>query len=374
MRELLAEETFRVVAESVETLPPPLEAIRDRARSQRRRRWTSLGAAAAVAALLLGTATWLGTRPGPLPVTPQPAVKAVRNPASVVWWANGQLRLANVSVETPLPTDLAAISGGAVYGNKSGDVVFVGDDGEVTRIGTQHPGAPLVASDERGWVAWVDPGDRSPELVVYDLTARQVLASRPLPAGEFGSESGGEDGHPIAIDQDKIFYVDQDGEHEWTVPDGATHRVQPSGLLAVRQATKVWQLAPATIQIVQPFFSLFFNRSGRGAQLSPDATYVLTRTAVTTESFGAVLIYDARSGDRVWTGLGRKDVVVEATLGPDDEVTYVTANRADQPRWDDYVRQSFSGPYELRTCHLETQTCTAVRKIPRVGVLPVLAH
>ena len=102
----------------------------------------------------------------------------------------GALHLANVTVEVPpsgRPIDhLAQINGGAVYGDDTGAVAFVGDDGKVTRIGTKAVDAPLVASDESGWVAWVDPRDESPRLVVYDLTAREVLVARcraPAPAG-----------------------------------------------------------------------------------------------------------------------------------------------------------------------------------------------
>ena len=241
LNELRVEEIFRDAVASVDTLPPPLEAFRDRAareQRRRRRRRTRHGRGCRRGLVLLVTATWIGTRSdGDTAARAQPLVTMVENPADIAWWADGSLHLANVTVEVPPsgrpPDHLAQINGGAVYGDDTGAVAFVGDDGEVTRIGTKAPGAPLVASDESGWVAWVDPRDGSPQLVVYDLTARGVLASRPLPSAGTRGDGAEAGSHPIALDGDKVFYAAEDGEHAWTVPDGATERVEPSGLLAV---------------------------------------------------------------------------------------------------------------------------------------------
>ena len=383
MNELSIEETFRDAVASVDTLPPPLEAFRVRAaheQRRRRRRRTRLVAAVAVVPVVLATASWIGTRSdGDSTAQAPPVVTMVENPADIAWWADGRLHLANVTVEVPpsgRPLDyLAEINGGAVYGDDTGAVVFVGDDGEVTRIGTTAPGARLVASDESGWVAWVDPRDGSPELVVYDLTAREVLASRPLPsagARRGGAEAGSQ---PIALDGDKVYYTAADAEHEWTVPDGGTERVEPSGLLAVANGTRVWQVDPTTISMVQPFFSLSFERAGSGAQISPDGNRVLTRTSGSGQGGAArVRLYDTRSGESLWTGLTRRDVPIAATLGPETEVSYLLAYRDDESRREAFVRQSSSSPVELRTCDHEVRRCRAVAQIPLVGAAPVLAR
>ena len=379
------EEIFRDAVASVDTLPPPLEAFRERAaheQRRRRRRGTRQVAAAGAVLALLVTASWIGTRSeGDTAAPAEPAVPMVENPADLVWWADGRLHLANVTVEVPpsgrAPDHLAQINGGAVYGDDTGAVAFVGDDGDVTRIGTKAVGAPLVASDESGWVAWVDPRDGSPELVVYDLTARGVLASRPLPSAGTRGDRDEADNHPIALDGDKVYYTAADAEHEWTVPDGGgTEPVQPSGLLAVANGTRVWQVDPTTITMVQPFFSLSFERPGSGAQISPDGNRVLTRTSRAGEGGApaAVHLYDTRSGESLWTGLTRKDVPIAATLGPETEVSYLLAYRDDESRRDAFVRQSSSSPVELRTCDHEARRCRVIAQIPLVGAAPVLAR
>ena len=371
-----AEDVFREAAEFVDTLPPPLEVFQDRAREQRRRRRTSSATAAAVAVVLLGTATWLGTRPDPAPAAARPVVTVVENPADVVWWANGQLHLEHLRVEAPPLADLAAINDGAVYGDEDGGVVVVARDGAVTRIGTKVPRAPLVASDERGWVAWVDPGDREPQLIVYDVVHNQVLATLALPyrGDRWGSRDPGS--YPIALDQSSVYYAAQDGDHEWSFVSSEPEAVEPVGLLDVRRATRVWQMEAATIKIVQPLFSLAFARPGRGAQMASDGERVLTHThdRARSQSFGRVRIYDTRTGEALWTGLTDEDVAVAATWGPEGTVSYVIAHRADQPRSGEFLRQSFSGPYELRTCNLETRRCVGVASFPHVGRLPMLAR
>jgi hypothetical protein len=373
---------LRDAVASVDTLPPPLEAFRERAaheQRRRRRRRTTLGAAAAAVLVLLVSATWLGTRSdGDTSARPRPVVTMVENPADIAWWADGSLHLANVTVEVPPsgrpPDQLAQINGGAVYGDDTGAIAFVGDDGEVIRIGTKTAGAPLVASDENGWVAWVDPRDGSPELVVYDLTARGVLASRPLPAAGTRRDGAVVGSNPIALDGDKVFYAAGDGEHAWTVPGGATEPVEPSGLLAAASGTRVWQVDPTTITMVQPFFSVSFDRAGSGAQISPDGNRVLTRTSGRGGAADAVHLYDTRSGEPLWTGLTGRDAPIAATLGPETEVTYLLAYRDDESRRDAFVRQSSSSPVELRTCDHEARRCRTVAQIPLVGAAPVLAR
>jgi hypothetical protein len=214
--------------------------------------------------------------------------------------------------------------------------------------------------------------------VVYDLTARAVLARRavPLPAEDPRRESGGGGSHPIALDQHKVYYATPDGDLAWTVPDGETERVRPDGLLAVARGKRVWQVDPTTIRMLQPFFSVSFDRPGTGAEISADGTRVLTHTFGTGQggSFGTVHLYDTRSGESLWTGLTRRDVPIAATLGPETEVSYLVEPRAERPHNDDFVRQSASSPYELRTCDHEAHQCRSVTQLPRVETTPVLAR
>lgn len=371
--ELLAEDAFREAGEGIDVPPPPIEAAMAEAREHRQRKRRAVAGTVVAVLAVVGLGTWLGTRPAAPPQVPPPAVTRVESLAEVAWWANNSLHLQHVTVELPRLEDLVEVSQGAVVGDEQGGVVYVADDGSLTTLGHKVPGAPLVASDEQGWAAWVDPRDGSPELVVYDLTSRQVLARRPLP--DESSQSLDEGAYPIALDGDTLYYATRDGDWEWTPPDGEPQPINPDNrLLDVATATRVSQVASETVEIVQPFFNVAFRVAGAGAQLSPDGVYVLTRSAPpgSSDPFATVLLYDARSGDKLRTGLRHQDVAVAATLGPDDEVTYVIANRDDVPDAGEFVRTSFSGPYELRTCHIGERTCFTVTHFPHTGALPVL--
>lgn len=374
---------FREAAESVEVLAPPLPEVLTEAAAQRRRSLrVGIGVSVLSIALLLGLVglgTWVGTRTPSAPAatdatTDAPRVRSVENRSEVAWWANGVLHLPHVDVELARVSDLVEVGGGAVYGDSTGGVFFVTGDGTVSELGRTSPREPLVASDETGLAAWVDVRGDTPQLVVYDVAAGEVLAHRDAVVDP-GQPLEGQ-ARPIAFDGESVFYADAGGEHEWRVRSDVAGPVARRGLVDVVQKVQVFQLNRRTIQIVQPFFSVSYAVRGQGAQVSPGATYVLTRRPGTagSDEFGTVRIYDARSGDRLWTGLRRQDVAVAASLGPDDEVHYVIAREQDVPRSGEFVRSSFSGPYELRTCHIGEQTCFTVAQFPHTGQLPVLAR
>ncbi len=371
MSEELAEEVFRLAAEGVEVPAAPVAEVVGRARSRRsrRRRWVAGALAGVVAAVGLGT--WVGTREAASSGPERPAVVQVENPAPVAWWANDVLHLHHVAVEMPRVEDLVQLGDGAVIGESDGGVVLVDGRGRLTTIGHKVAGAPLVASEHQGWVAWVDPRDRAPQLVVYDLEAGEVLATRNLRYRGPRWKSLDEGSYPIAADGDRVYYSGQDGTWAWSPADGDV--VDVEGLLDVSAGTIVKAAERGRIRIVQPFFSVDYVREGLSAQLSPGGERVLTRAPGGEGPF-RVLIYDTRTGERQWTGLQREDVAVAASLGRDGQVTYVVAHRPDQPQGTDFVRLSFTGPYELRTCHLEERTCVRVTKFPHTGSLPILAR
>ena len=213
-------------------------------------------------------------------------------------------------------------------------------------------------------MAWVDPRDQAPRLVVYDVVDHRVTGTLDLPSS--GQRSPGTGSHPVAIDGGKVFYASHGGDYVWTPSDAQPERLGDEALLDVVAGTRVGSVGDRRIDIVQPFFSVDHLRDGRGAQLSPDGLLVLTRTSSARVSgpFGPVVVYDARSGDRVWTGLRRQDVAVAAAFGPGDAVTYVIAHRADRPQAVESERMSVTGPYELRTCRLQAQTCSRVTIVP----------
>lgn len=366
MSEVLAEEVFREASESIEVHSPSLAAVRQRAGEQRRRRRSVVAGSAAACAVVVGLATWWATRPV-APVDPvltvAPTVQA-ENPVDVAWFANGELHLDHVVIELPPLQELVAISGGAVYAAEGGDVVFVADDGARTRLGSKDPGTPLVGSDERGWVAWTDTDGREPVLVLYDLTSRHEVRT----VSPTGSQE--EPLTAVAIDQDILYY--RSGEQSYAAtPNGTSQQLAP-GLLDVSSATKAFQSDLESIRLEQSFFSTVNAALGVGAQLSPDGNYVLTHTAADNSSYGTVRVYDTRSGDEVVPILGVGDVAIDAALGSDQTVSYLIARAEDRPSADGFIRQSFSGALELRTCVIGGD-CNTVAKFPSTGSTPVLA-
>lgn len=369
----LAGEVFRLAATAIDVPHAPVVPVLAGARSQRRRRRRVGATVVAASLVLIGVATWAGTRPEPEPEPePQPPVVAADNPADVAWWANNVLHLEHVAVELPSVEDLVQLGDGAVIGDEQGGVVLIDGAGHLTTIGHKVAGAPLAASGKPGWVAWVDPRDRAPRLVVYDVADRRVQGTLDLPyRGQRRLDHGS---YPIAIDGGRVYYASLGGDYVWTPSDAQPERIDDEGLLDVAAGTRVGSVRDRRIDIVQPFFSVEYVRAGQGAQLSPDGLQVLTRTmsARVSGPFGPVVVYDARSGERMWTGLRRGDVVVAATFGPWDAVTYVIAQRAGEPQAVEYERMSLTGPYELRTCQIQAHICSRVTTFPHTGALPVL--
>jgi hypothetical protein len=369
----LAEEAFALAAQGVEVAPAPVEEIVGEARVRRRRRRRAVGLATAGIVLVIGVATWSGSRQTAEPESGPTGVTREESSADTVWWAAGVLHLPHVTVDLPRVEQVARLGDGAVVGDDEGNVVLVAPDGVTTTIGREVPGAPLVSSEHQGWAVWVDPQDRAPQLVVYDVGERQVLAIREL---EFEGPRWGEldpGSHPIAVDGDQVYYADQRGDWAWQ-PEEA-RLVNADDLLDVSAATLVRRAGQDHIRVIQPFFSVEYVRRGRGAQISPGGEYVLTRTTSERSSgqFGPVRIYDTRSGHRLWTGLEPGEVAMATSMGPDDEVTYLVAHRTGERQDVEFTRASYNGPLEMRTCHLGERSCFQVTTIPQTGVLPILA-
>lgn len=365
----LPEELIREAAEAIVLPAPEVEAVRVRARHQRRRPRLPAVAVAVAILVVLAFGTWLGTRPAEVDDTVLSAVPVQRqeNPAGLTWFANGRLHLAHVTVELGPVLQIATVSGGAVYGDSSGAVVLVGEDGARRLLGHKVAGIGFVDSDERGWVVWVDPSGGTPELVVHDLGSGSVLAREELsgPAA---------DSHPIAIDQDWVYYSTPQGDRRWQPLTGDPEPVEPGGLLDVASATRVSQADPESISMVQPLFDSWFASLGRGARLSADGNYVLTRIPDERSVYGTVRIYDTRTGEEISNGLAADELAIAAELGADRTVTYVVARDQDKPAAEEFVRLSFSGPLELRTCSFDTGRCVVDARFPSTGSTPLLAR
>jgi hypothetical protein len=320
-REQLAADVFRRAGASIEVTSVPLTDVVAEARARRGRRRRAVVAGVVAAVVVIAGVAWLTGRsspgsdePGALDVKPAP------NPVDVAWYAGGRLHLDDVTVSMPQLTDIIELNGGAVYADVQGTVGFVGADGERRRLGTKDPDTLLVGSTADGWVAWIDPAGR---IVVHDVSTDDVVDTRDVTPGDV---------QLVAIDQHRIFYRDGDGAYAWTPGVETAERLVRDGLVDVESATRLYQEGPR-IDMVQSVFNVDFLRPGIGGMLSPGGTFVLTRSpgggpAGSGEPFQA-LLYDARSGDRVVTGVRGDERVVDAAFGDNNTITYLVVQASD---------------------------------------------
>jgi hypothetical protein len=245
-------------------------------------------------------------------------------------------------------TNVTQLGLGVVYGDAKGRVVYLADDGTGEVLGHTDPQAPVAATAENFWAAWVDPGTH--ELEVKEAPTGRVVATQAV-QGE---------GRVVAVDGPQIYYDDEEGLHVFTPgAEPQPRRFLPGELLDARSRITAFQGDPATIRVAQSFFSTVYDMPGVGAQLSPDGDLVATRLPD-----GRVAVYDTASGDRLDDGLVKGDDVVAFAPGDDHTMTYVVA-----------VGGSPSAQVlELRTCRVLFSLCDVATTIPDTGDPPVLAR
>lgn len=342
-----------------------------------RRRWALVGAGAGVVALALalGGGTWWAERgadDGGRQAVGLPAVDPRRspNPAEVAWYAEGILHLANSTYSLPTLRHLAVLGAGAVYGDDDGRVVHLADDGVRTLLGTKDPAAQLAASDQLGWVAWVDPAGANPRLLVYDIGQGDIIGELDLPDSRSGPQEG-PDTHPVAIDQQTVYFVTADGTRAWrpTRDRGYVEQLEPPPLVDVSSANRMYQLDSERIRLDEPFVFDVHDVPGRGGELSTDGNHAWTHSP----EDGSVLVYDVRTGARVDVRPPEGLAVADAVLTPEGAITYLTVDP------DGFAIHEGSDSNPLRggvvTCALDTGLCeTLVASVVVHSDAPILAR
>ena len=336
--------------------PPDLDDLKRQER-ENNRRVLKRGGIIAVALLLVaaGAGIYLATDGGSVPddsdVLPNVGVTREANPApGVVWYADGRLHLDHVVLAIDGLRDMTKIGDGVVYGDDDGRVVYAADDGSRQVLGHKDPAFPVVATDETGRAAWVDPGGSPPTLVVKEVTTGNPVRSFAVDAGA----------RAVAVDGNAIYYSDAEGAHVVPSPSRDVVPYGPAPLLDVRSRIRASQVSKDSIEVTQPVFDASFDVPGRGALLAPDGIFVATRDPDT----GQVTLYDDRSGNRLPSGLADGDEVV--ALSPAARLTIAYVVRPAGATAEDDL--------ELRTCDLATDECVVAAALPNRGETPVLAR
>ena len=204
--------SVRDACEAVPASPAPVSAVLERSRGRRRTAWVRGGGALAATLVVLGATMWWSARPDGVD---RGRVTVQSNPLPLPWYADGRLHLARVVVEAPGVQKLVDVPDGVVYSDADGDVVHVDAAGDQDRIGETVTGSRLVVEPDNGWVAWADPGDGDPELVVHDTLARAEVGRRSLAGSSAGGgQPVGESG-PIAVEDERVYYSSPDGDFAW---------------------------------------------------------------------------------------------------------------------------------------------------------------
>lgn len=365
-RTRFSEVDFRIARETIAVSPPPYDTVVADAHAGRRRRGRIAVASTAGGVLVVAALAWVSTRPESTPEPDQAKVVKSKNPIDQPWYGGGLLHLENVAVEVPQVVDMVEVGGGVIYSGSDGVLVRVGPNGETNPLGRRAFGSPLVASDERGWAAWVAGPGENPEMVVHDVATGDDVARVTVPPGA----------RAVALDQNRVYYVSDGSSYGWDPLTGRVENLGTGVLADVESATRAY-LVGSQIDMVQPFFNVDFVRPGVSAEFAPGGNVVVARPPGQEDGPFSPLLYDARSGEQLPSGIGEGELALDASFGPDGTIDYLVIQA------DDYgVGPDLEGNDQplvvLRTCQLETSRqpldCDDVVPLARADEEPRLAH
>lgn len=279
----------RLALEAIPVDPVTTEEVAGRARARRRTTWRRAiavlaGVVTLAAAVLAGS--WL--------LRPDDGLGEVveaDNPLPMAWYAQGRLHLADVTVTVAPVVDLVTVPDGVVLAEADGRVAMVTRDGTVTPIGTTVPGEGLVVDPDNGWVAWADPGDGAPQLVVHDTRVGDVVGRRSLSSpGEGGGQPVGATG-PIAINGERVYYRTRETDIVWE-PIAQVAISLDGRLVDAAQASRMSEIDGGFLLQAAPYEEGRQVPGSRG-RLTSDGRYALV---VENEE---LVVHDLAAGRRV---------------------------------------------------------------------------
>ncbi|QBR91461.1 hypothetical protein [Nocardioides euryhalodurans] len=354
----------RDACEAVPVPPAPVAVVAARARRRRRDAWTRGLAAAAVLAVVAGAVTWWAARPAE---DGQGDVRPASNPLPLPWYADGTLHLADVVVETPEVLQLADVPDGVVLSDADGHVVHVDGSGDQQRIGETVAGSRLAVDHDNGWVAWADPGDGDPQLVVHDTLAGEEVGRRSLAGSADGGGQPVGDSEPIALEGERVYYSSPDGDFAWEPLLDISFALAGS-MVDTAEGARISRFDDQLRMTPIPLGSGVVV-DAEDARLTPDGRYAFVVRD------GQLAVYDVATAEPIDRMYSPSD---EAVSWAYREGTFVFAvlHMLQDKTYQDMLQMPSEGNYRLYACRPELATpCRKLGEVPEeVPDPPVFAQ
>ena len=263
--------------------------------------------------------------------------------------------------------DLVTVPDGVVMTTEDGEVVMAEQDGSLTTLGSTVPGNGLVVEPDNGWVAWADPGDGEPELVVHDTRLGDEVGRRSLaePGGEGGQPVGSTG--PIAIDGERVFYSTRGSDFVWEPILGGAFAL--SGKLADTAAgARLNHASGGYLLQAGPFRSgkLIEGTEGR---LTPDGRYAFI------VQDDELVVFDVASGDPIERMYSPSDQA-ESWTYTDETFWIAVQHKLQDKQYQDMLQMPSEGNYRIFECVPgRADVCIDRAEVPEdVADAPVLAR
>lgn len=266
--------------------------------------------------------------------------------------------------------ELVGVPDGVVLTNEEGQVLFVENSGEQQQIGDTVTGTPLVVEPDNGWVAWADPGDGEPELVVFDTRVGDEVGRRSLAVpGAGGGQPVGES-RPVAIDGEQVYYRTRDTDFAWEPLPGEAFALSGE-LVDIAAGARVSRAEDPVALLVQaqPF------DTGRlivavDARLTADGRYVMAEVAED------LAVFDVATGEELPRMHSPSDQGLTWTYAGDDTFFVTVLHKLQDKQYQDTLQMPDQGDYRIYECVVgRDDTCVEAHRVTRESPdPPVLAR
>jgi hypothetical protein len=289
----------------------------------------------------------------------------------VAWYADGRLHLQDVVVTVRPVREVVGVPDGVVLTDEEGQVLLVQDDGEQERIGDTVDDSPLVVEPDNGWVAWADPGAGDPELVVYDTRVGEEVGRRSLAAPGDGAGQPVAGSGPIAIDGERVYYRNPDGDFAWEPLPGDSFAMAGE-LLDWAEGALVRRIAGSRELVVQSQpYATGSRVAGADVQLTPDGRWLMA-----ADEAEDLVVYDTETGELLPRMHSPSDQAESWTYAGDDTFLVTVLHRLQDKRYQDTLQMPDEGDYRVYECVPGRQdVCVEVLRVPSDSPdAPVLAR